>query len=128
MSTSTHAIVLFAHGARDHRWGVALERLRQALLAQQPQLRIALAFLELQPPTLPETLAALAAEGVTAIDIAPVFWARGGHVAADLPALVAQFTAQHPSRTVRILPVLAELPGMNAFIAQALLGLVGPAS
>ncbi len=128
MSTPLRALILFAHGARDQRWGTALEQLRQALLSQQPAMRIALAFLELQPPTLPEALAALAAEGVAHIDIAPVFWARGGHVAVDLPALVAAFTARHPATTVRILPVLAELPGMNGFIAQALLAYCRPSS
>ncbi len=125
MSTPIRTIVLFAHGARDHRWGAALERLRAALLAQQPQARIAVAFLELQPPALPETLDALATEGLRHIDIAPVFWARGGHVAQDLPELVARFQARHPDCNVRILPVLAEMPGMNDFIARTILAHAG---
>jgi sirohydrochlorin cobaltochelatase len=121
------AIVLFAHGARDARWALPLERLRAALAQARPGAAIRIAFLELQPPGLPETLAALADTGVTRVDIAPIFWSLGGHVARDLPALVADFAGRAPQVQVRVLPVLAELPGMDAFVAQALLGLAGGA-
>ena len=115
------ALILFAHGARDPRWGEALALLRGALLRAAPARRIEIAFLELQTPDLPHTLAALASEGYHRIDIAPIFWARGGHVARDLPALVQACTSAQPQLRVRVLPVLAELPGMNDFVTSALL-------
>ena len=121
------AIVLFAHGARDARWAQPLERLREALQRARPGVRISIAFLELQPPGLAETLAALAAAGATQIDIAPIFWSERGHIARDLPALVATFAGQAPLVRVRVLPVLAELAGMDEFVAQAILGHVGEA-
>ncbi len=119
--SSPSAIVLFAHGARDVRWAQPLERLRTAIAAARPGLHTTISFLELQQPGLAETLAALAADGVRRIDIAPVFWSRGGHIARDLPALIDAFCAQTPGVTVRVLPVLAELPGMDAFVANAIL-------
>jgi sirohydrochlorin cobaltochelatase len=124
---SRHAIVLFAHGARDARWGQSLEALRAQIATRRPQAQLRIAFLELQQPRLPETLAALAAEGVDAIDIAPIFWSQGGHIVRDLPALVDGFRAGHPQVRVRVLPVLAELPGMHAFVADAIAAHAGRA-
>jgi sirohydrochlorin cobaltochelatase len=129
--TNHTAIVLFAHGARDARWAQPLETLRDSIQRARPQSRIAIAFLELQEPRLPETLAALAAEGVRHVDIAPIFWARGGHIARDLPALVAAFHDESPQVSVRLLPVLSELAGMDAFVAGAIAAQVaagGPAA
>ena len=119
---NTTAIVLFAHGARDVRWAQPLERLREALQRTRPGARIGIAYLELQLPGLAETLAELAGAGVTQIDIAPIFWSKGGHIVRDLPALVAAFAGQAPQVRVRVLPVLAELAGMDEFVARAILG------
>jgi sirohydrochlorin cobaltochelatase len=126
--TAQSAIILFAHGARDVRWAQPLDRLRAAIAIARPGVRTAIAFLELQPPGLPATLAELAAAGVTHIDIAPIFWSRGGHIARDLPALVQTFSAGSPGVQVRVLPVLAELPGMEAFVAGAITALADGAT
>ena len=56
-SARTHALILFAHGARDARWGQTLQSLRKAVLARRPQSRVELAFLEFQAPTLADALA-----------------------------------------------------------------------
>jgi sirohydrochlorin cobaltochelatase len=120
-----HAIVLFAHGARDARWGQSLEALQAQIASRLRHARLRIAFLELQQPRLAETLAALAAEGVGAIDIAPIFWSQGAHIVRDLPALVEAFRADHPGVQVRVLPVLAELPGMHAFVAEAIAAQAG---
>ncbi len=114
------AIILFAHGARDAAWARPLQRLREAIAEARPGVAVCIAFLEMQPPGLPETLAALAAEGVMRIDIAPIFWSRGGHIARDLPAMVTEFSRQAPQVAVRVLPVLAELAGMDEFVARAI--------
>lgn len=115
------ALVLFAHGARDPRWAEPLQQLRAALLRARPQRRIEIAYLELQAPDLPRALASLAGEGFVHIDIVPVFWSRGAHVERDLPAIVQAHAAAHPASRIRVLPVLAELPGMADFVARALL-------
>jgi sirohydrochlorin cobaltochelatase len=117
------ALILFAHGARDARWAQPLARLRAELVRLRPQMRIEVAFLDLQAPGLPETLAGIAADGIAHIHVAPVFWSMGGHIATDLPALIDAFRTQHPGTRVEVLPVLAELPGMNDFLARAMLSL-----
>lgn len=117
----THAIVLFAHGARNVHWAQPLEGLKATLAHLRPGSRIQIAFLEMLEPNLAASLEALATEGVLRIDIAPVFWSRGAHVNEDLPAIVTQFTARHPGIHVQVLPVLAELPGIHEFLAHAIL-------
>jgi sirohydrochlorin cobaltochelatase len=120
---ATTAIVLLGHGARDAGWALPLAQLQSELARIRPRTTVHLAFLELQPPGLPEVLEGLAAAGVTRIDIAPVFWSQAGHVARDLPPLVGAFGARYPGIVVRILPVLSELPGMIGFLAQGILAL-----
>jgi sirohydrochlorin cobaltochelatase len=113
------ALILFAHGARDARWSRTLGDLAGAIRARDPQRRVATAFLEFQPPTLQEALAETVRKGCTRIEVLPVFWASGGHVANDLPPLLESFRAAHPEVSVQLLPVLSELPGLLEFIAQA---------
>jgi sirohydrochlorin cobaltochelatase len=75
------------------------------------------AFLERMAPSLPEALGALANEGIYDVAVLPVFWAPQGHVARELPRLVAPAAAR--GQRVRLLPSLSELPGMLDFVARA---------
>ncbi|HUN93648.1 MAG TPA: CbiX/SirB N-terminal domain-containing protein [Burkholderiaceae bacterium] len=121
------ALVLFAHGARDARWSQTLSQLADAIralaAAEAPgrELHVSTAFLEFQPPTLQDALDQAMRDGARRIDILPVFWASGGHVANDVPPLLAAFRASHPALQLRMLPVLSELPGMLDFIAAGAL-------
>jgi sirohydrochlorin cobaltochelatase len=114
-----HAIVLFAHGARDTRWARTLSELRTLVQARAPQAHVAVAFLEFQPPTLAEAIDDALADGARTIDVVPVFWASGGHVASDVLPLLDKLRARHPGLALRVRPVLSELPGMLEFIADA---------
>lgn len=118
-ASTAHAIILFAHGARDARWAGTLGALREGVLRHCPAARVELAFLEFQPPTLPEAVAAATAAGCGRIDVLPVFWASGGHVADDLPPLLQRIGVAHPQVELRLLPVLSELPGLLDFVARA---------
>jgi len=115
------AIILFAHGAKDARWALSLQQLQRALALARPQTSVQIAFLELQEPNLADALAALAAAGCRHIDVAPIFWSQGGHMAQDLPQIVREFVAREPGTDIRVLPVLSELPGMEQFLVQAIL-------
>jgi len=121
------AIVLFAHGARDPEWSAPLVRLRTAIERAAPGLAVHLAYLEMQGPGLPEVLETLARAGARRISVVPVFWSRGGHVTKDLPPLLAQWQTRHPAVQVQVLPALSDLPGMDGFLAQAILGFAQPA-
>lgn len=94
------ALVLFAHGARDPRWAEPFQRLQNIIQAQKPDVQVSLAFLELMSPCLPELVKQIVDAGCRDVTVVPVFFGQGGHVLRDLPVLIAQLTAEHP--TVRI--------------------------
>lgn len=115
----THAVILFAHGARDARWSMTLVELQKRVQARLPEAHVGVAFLEFQPPTLAAGIEGAISVGARSIDVLPVFWANGGHMANDVPPLLAELRRRHPGLEVRLLPVLSELPGMLDFIADA---------
>jgi len=118
-SIYTRAIILFAHGARDARWSDTLWDLSRRVQSRAAEAFVAVAFLEFQPPTLESILGEAIARGCVDIDVLPVFWASGGHVANDLPPLLADFRRKHPEIRLRLLPVLSELPGLLDLVADA---------
>jgi anthranilate phosphoribosyltransferase len=116
-------MVLFAHGARDPRWALPLQRLKLALESCEPGLRVELAFLELQAPSLEQSLIELVRAGVDQISLVPVFWSLGGHVARDLPDQLTAFQGRHSGITIRVLPVISCLPGIDPFLVETFLAL-----
>ena len=120
----SRGLILFAHGSRDPAWGESLHALAREIEAADPGLQVRCAFLERLAPDLPTVLAELV-PGLTRLDVCPVFWAANGHVQRDLPALLEDARRAHPGVELRLLPVLSELPGMLAFLAQTVVGLTG---
>lgn len=126
MPNGRPCIVLFAHGARDARWSQTLLDLRQRVEQRRPDADVRVAYLEFQPPALDEVLHEVVAAGCSSIDLVPVFWASGGHVANDLPPLLAAFRARHPQVSLRLLPVLSEMPGLLDLVADVAAGALRP--
>ncbi|HMM51349.1 MAG TPA: CbiX/SirB N-terminal domain-containing protein [Burkholderiaceae bacterium] len=104
----TAALILFAHGARDPAWREPVDALARRLRATMPQTEVDAAFLELMSPTLAEAVAAAVEKGATRIAVAPVFWAQGGHLKRDVPALLGDVCASHPGLRIDLWPVLGE--------------------
>lgn len=116
----SHAIVLFAHGARDPEWARPLERIAQSLAKRRAGSAVRIAYLELMRPSLGEAVAALAAEGVARVAVVPVFLGQGGHVREDLPKLVAAAQAAHPGVTIEAQPAIGEQTEVIEAIAGAI--------
>lgn len=108
----TRSLVLFAHGARAASWAAPFERLRALAAARMPGVPVSLAFLELMEPRLPEHVAVLVAQGITAITIVPVFLGQGGHLLRDLPLVVAQLRTDHPQLAIAVVGAVGEDPGV----------------
>lgn len=104
-------LILFAHGSRREAWRSPLEALAARLGERlgRPD-GVALAYLELCPPTLGEAAATAAAEGVERLRVLPLFMSGGGHVARDLPPLVESARAACPGLVIEVLPALGEHP------------------
>ncbi len=106
-------LILFAHGARAASWAAPFERLRDATQAQAPDAEVTLAFLELMTPSLPDTVAAMAARGIDRVTVVPVFLGQGGHLLRDLPALCDTIRAAHPGLTLDVVGAIGEDPGVQ---------------
>jgi sirohydrochlorin cobaltochelatase len=113
----TAGIVLFAHGSRDSGWAAPFERLAARVRERRPDARVALAYLELTPPTLEDAVAALVADGAREIAVVPVFLAPGGHVRRDLPVIVETLRGRHPAARFRVLPTIGEADAVTGAIA-----------
>ena len=113
----TAGIVLFAHGSRDPGWTAPFERLAACVRGRRSDARVALAYLEITPPTLEDAVATLVADGAREITVVPVFLAPGGHVRRDLPSMVEALRARHPAARFRVLPTIGEADAVTAAIA-----------
>ena len=113
----TDAILLFAHGSRDPGWTEPFERLAARVRAERPDARVALAYLEITPPTLEDAAAALVAGGAREVAVVPVFLAPGGHVRRDLPLIVGRLQGRHPGARFRVLPTIGEADAVTGAIA-----------
>ncbi|MFT5642826.1 MAG: sirohydrochlorin cobaltochelatase [Janthinobacterium sp.] len=113
---TTQALILFAHGARSAGWAAPFERMRELTQARMPDVTVALAFLELMTPRLPELVAELQQGGIDAITVVPVFLGQGGHVLRDLPLLVEQLQLDHPGLAITV----AQAAGEDAAVLGAI--------
>ncbi len=102
------SLILFAHGARDPVWREPVDMLASRLRAAVGAPRIAVAFLERMTPTLDEAVADAVAAGAGRIVIAPLFWAPGGHLRDDVPALLAAQREAHPQVLFELWPALGQ--------------------
>jgi len=102
------ALVLFAHGARDARWAEPFQRLYEVTQALAPDIRVALSFLALMSPSLPELAAQFACDGVTEVTVVPVFFGQGGHVMRDLPRIVQDLQQTYPHMRFRVVDAVGE--------------------
>lgn len=116
--TNQKALVLFAHGARDPRWAQPFERLQKLAQAQQPDITVRLAFLELMEPRLPALTAELVAAGCEQMHIVPVFLGQGGHVLRDLPLILDELRVAYPGLSVKVSDAVGESPAVLTAIAD----------
>jgi sirohydrochlorin cobaltochelatase len=112
-------LLLFAHGARDPIWAEPFVEIMRRIRLRDPQLSVQLAFLELMKPSLGEAAAVLAEIGCKRVDVVPLFLGAGGHVRADLPALLTQVAATHSDVQWALQPPVGELDSVIEAIALA---------
>ena len=117
----TRGLLLFAHGARDPRWALPFVDVARRVRKAEPRAAVQLAFLEFMTPTLREAGEALVASGCTRVDVVPLFLGAGGHVRKDLPALLAELSAEHPTVQWRLQRAIGEIDSVIEAMARAAL-------
>lgn len=115
-------VILFAHGSRDLLWRLPIDAVAQRMQAQQPELPVAVAFLELTEPDLPSTVEQLMKQGVAHVRIVPMFLGVGRHAREDLPELVQGLVQAYPQMSFELLPAIGEHPAMTALMADIAAG------
>ena len=116
--TSTSAIILFAHGARDPEWAEPFRRIAARLRVARPGLQVQLAFLELMQPPLADAVAGMAADGITRITLVPLFLAHGGHLKQDLPRLLDAIRRGHPGVIIDVTEAIGDSEVLTTAIAE----------
>jgi sirohydrochlorin cobaltochelatase len=119
----TRGLILFAHGARDPRWAEPFEAIAAAVRSRSTEVDVRLAFLELMAPDLPAVADAMVADGITRIDILPLFLGTGGHLRRDLPPLVSDIAQRHVTVQIALHPAAGEAPTLIAAMAEHALSL-----
>ena len=112
------ALVLFAHGARDPRWAQPFQRLQEITQEKLPDDLVALAFLDLMAPGLPELVPQLVQSGCEEVTVVPVFFGQAGHLLRDLPLIVEKLQQEHPRLILKIAAAVGEDPKVLRAIAQ----------
>ena len=107
-TSSSTAIVLFAHGSRDPLWHRPMEAVAEQIRQQSPNTQVACAYLELSQPDLPSAAAALVEQGTSAIRIVPMFLGVGRHAREDLPALVQDLRNTYPALSITLQSAVGE--------------------
>jgi sirohydrochlorin cobaltochelatase len=119
-ATKFDGVILIAHGARDARWLEPFMRLRSELSGRLDPCKVVLSFMEFAPPSLAEAALELDRAGAVRVLIVPIFLSGGGHVAQDIPALVAAERARYPHVTFDVAGALGEEPEVTAAMAAAI--------
>lgn len=117
------AIVLIDHGSRRPEANAMLETVAAALRRRVPERIVAVAHMELAPPSLGDAVDACVAAGATEIVVHPYFLAPGAHVTRDIPALVEPAAARHPNVSIRV----SEPLGVHEGLIDVILARVDPA-
>ncbi len=103
-------IVLLAHGSRDSRWREPVEAVARRMRELDDAARVTCAYLELATPDLCTATTDLIACGARSIRVVPLFLGMGKHVREDLPCLLAELHALHPTITFSLKPAIGEDP------------------
>lgn len=105
---SPRGIILFAHGSRDPLWRLPMEAVALRVKQLDANATVACAYLELTEPSLPTCAADMVNTGVQSLTIVPMFLGVGKHAREDLPQLIADLKATHPSVTITLQPAIGE--------------------
>ena len=108
MMSQQHAVILIGHGSLRSASGASMIRIAARLRARNVAPVVEAAFLNYSRPTLAETVAKVAAGGVTSITVQPYFLIAGYYVQHDLAALVRTVHEQFPTLTFQLAPVLGD--------------------
>lgn len=114
------ALLLVGHGTRDAAGAGAFRDFTEQLAAANPGLAVGGGFIELSPPPLADTVAAMAGRGVRHFAAVPLVLVSAGHAKGDIPAALAREEQRHPGISFAYGRPLGPHPGLLAVLERRL--------
>ena len=111
------SLLLMAHGSPDPAANAPIARVAERVRASGRFAAVRVAFLDLNAPAIPDALDELAASSGRIVAL-PYFLQLGGHVAEDLPTLIAQSRQRHPAVAIDLAPHLGYDPLLAQVVAD----------
>jgi len=111
-------ILLFGHGARNPEWAQPFHRIREVILAREPQALVEPGFLELLRPTFDEGVDCLVRQGATEIGVVPIYMAAGSHGKKELPQMAANAMDRHAGLMIALAAPVGEAAPVLAAMAD----------
>jgi len=105
---TSRGIVLFAHGSRDPLWRKPVEAVAARMRESDANARVTCAYLELTEPDLKTAVQSLVEQGAHTVRVVPMFLGVGRHAREDLPLLMAELGANHPSVSFELQQAVGE--------------------
>ncbi|MAE21491.1 MAG: cobalamin biosynthesis protein CbiX [Pseudomonas sp.] len=118
-TASQRATILLAHGSTDPNWLAPFDGLLDGIRAGLTTERVELAYMELAEPSLENQVRTLVAEGFTAIDVLPLFFAAGRHLRKDVPRMLDALSEELASNSPAELNLHPPV-GLDPEVASAL--------
>lgn len=128
MNPAQKITVFLAHGSSDPAWREPIEAIARRAQELAPGDLIRCAYLERMPPTLPDCVAELVAQGAQKITVAPLFLGAGKHARDDVSALASQLRHDFPAVQFAVQPFLGENQAFLDLVARLCLSEPGLAS
>jgi sirohydrochlorin cobaltochelatase len=95
------SILIISHGSREKSAKNDFERLVQKYGKLHPHWKVAHAYLEMAPPSIPEALKALALKSEEIL-VLPLFLFAAKHVKKHIPEILEAFRKSHPKIKVKL--------------------------
>jgi len=115
---TSRGIVLFAHGSRDPLWRKPVEAVATRMRESEASAQVICAYLELTEPDLKAAVQTLVGGGAQSVRVVPMFLGVGRHAREDLPLLMAELKADHPSVSFELQRAVGEDPRMIDLLAD----------
>jgi sirohydrochlorin cobaltochelatase len=107
-----------AHGSPFPEANAAIYAVAARAQATERYRRVSVSFLGLNEPDIPSAIDELVDDGCTQIAAVPYFLQLGGHVAEDLPAIIAAARVRHPHTDIMLTDHLGYDPLLVEVIAD----------
>jgi sirohydrochlorin cobaltochelatase len=117
-------LLIMAHGSPDPRANAPIYRVARRIRDARRYAAATVCFLDLNKPSIPEAIHALAARGIAHVVAVPFFLHLGSHVAHDLPALIEEARGRHAGSTI----ILAEHLGYDRLLLAVIADRVAEAA